>query len=235
MPADFDVKLLEVIPRSSDVASFRFERPKDFEYKCGQFFFVTVMKDRQALVHHFSFSSSPTEQSHIEFTTVLRDSEFKRTLRSMSLGDIAGVKGPYGRFTLDNSLDRIAMITSGIGITPLRSICRYCADWGLLKDIVLLYGNGNEEQVLFREELEVIQDLNRQVRVVNILNNPTPDWKSSRGSIEPRLVQEEIPDFMERTFYLCGPPAVVEATQDVLKTLNVPKDQTRIERFPGYE
>jgi ferredoxin-NADP reductase len=153
----------------------------------------------------------------------------------MSPGDIVKMKGPYGRFTLNNSLDRIAMITTGIGITPLRSICKYCADWGLLKDIVLLYCNDNEEQILFREELEVIQNLNRQIRVVNILNNPTLDWKGPRGQIEPKLVQQEIPNLMERTFYLCGPPVVVEATQDILKALNVPKDKIRIERFPGYE
>lgn len=235
MPAEFEAKLIEVVPRSSDVASFRLERPKDFEYKCGQFFFVTVKKGKQALVHHFSFSSSPTEKNHIEFTTVLRDSEFKKTLQGMSSGDVATIKGPYGRFTLDDSLNRIGMITQGIGVSPLRSICRYCTDQSLQKNIVLLYANDNEEQILFEEELEGMQLSNRQLRVVNILNNPTTDWRGRRGLIEQRLVQEEMPDYMQRTFYLCGPPAIVETTQDTLKILNVPKDQTKIERFPGYQ
>ena len=66
----------EIIPRTHNVTSFRFPRPAALEYKAGQFFFITLKADGRELKKHFSFSSSPTEKAHIEFTKKLTDSDF---------------------------------------------------------------------------------------------------------------------------------------------------------------
>ena len=38
----FETKIKEIIPRTSDVTSYRFARPADLTYKPGQYFFVTI-------------------------------------------------------------------------------------------------------------------------------------------------------------------------------------------------
>ncbi len=37
-------------------------------YLPGQFFFITIKVKGEDAIHHFSFSSSPTDRGHIEFT-----------------------------------------------------------------------------------------------------------------------------------------------------------------------
>ena len=66
-----ETKIEEIIPRTADVASYRFPRPPELTYKPGQYFFITIKQGDKELTHHFSFSSSPTEKEHFEFTKKL--------------------------------------------------------------------------------------------------------------------------------------------------------------------
>ena len=86
----FETTVQEIIPRTQNVASFRFPKPLELEYKAGQFFFITIKSGGKELTKHFSFSSSPTEKNHIEFTKKFTDSEFSAALKTLRLGQSAG-------------------------------------------------------------------------------------------------------------------------------------------------
>lgn len=57
-----------------DIVSFRFERPKSYEYRAGQWFIVTFSGPTETYTHHFSHSNSPLEPE-LEFATRLRTHE----------------------------------------------------------------------------------------------------------------------------------------------------------------
>lgn len=61
MPS-FEAELLEVIPRTSDVSSFRFSDPLEISYKAGQYLFITLKGGEKLLIHYFSISNNPTEK-----------------------------------------------------------------------------------------------------------------------------------------------------------------------------
>jgi len=47
--------------------------------------------------------------------------------------------------------------------------------------------------------------------------------------------ETEVSDFNERTFYICGPPGMVESLINILKNrLGIPEDKIKIENFAGY-
>jgi ferredoxin-NADP reductase len=48
------------------------------------------------------------------------------------------------------------------------------------------------------------------------------------------MLLQEIPDYIQRNFYSCGPPGLVEAMKKILTDLAIPKDQIITENFPGY-
>ena len=59
-------------------------------------------------------------------------------------------------------------MAGGVGIVPVMSMLRTLADRGDRRSLLLLYGNGRWERMLFREELDALaQRLN--LRAVHVL------------------------------------------------------------------
>jgi ferredoxin-NADP reductase len=228
-----ETETIEIIKRTHDVKSFRFLRPPNFDYKAGQYMFITIPNKDQKLSKHFTISSSPTEKKFLEFTKKLTGSEYSTALENLSIGDKVIIDAPYGRFTLDKE-NKIAMLSGGIGITPLRSICKYATDLKLKKSIILLYGNNTAQDIAFKDEFENLQKQNKNLKIVHIINQPPPEWKGYTGYINANTIKKEIADYKNRVFYTCGPPGMINAMKKILQELNIPKTQIRIENFAGY-
>ncbi len=211
--------------------SFRFPRPADLQFKPGQFILVTVKGTNGQLSKPYSISSSPTEKDHIEFTKKLSNSEYSSILNSLSIGDWAKISGPFGNFTFDGEYDRIGLLSGGIGITPLRCICKYCTDLEIGTDIVLLYGNQSPTDIVFMEELREMQRKNTKLKVEFTIDRPSPEWVGKVGYIDSQMIRDVMPDYMNRVFYTCGPPAMVETIQKELEEIGVSDEQIRVERF----
>jgi ferredoxin-NADP reductase len=230
----FETQIKEVIPRTYNVKSFRFPKPATLSYKAGQFLIATIKANGEELSKPFSISSSPTETEHIEFTKKLSESEFSTALKALKDGDWARIDAPYGSFTFEGEHEKICLLGGGIGITPFRSICRYCTDKRIAAKITLLYGNRSENDIVFREEFEALEKQNPNLKVVFTVNEATSRWKGAIGFINTELVKKEIPDYKENVFYTCGPPAMVEAMEKLVEALGLPKKQLKREYFAGY-
>jgi len=234
----FETEVLDIVQRTHNVKSFRFKIKEDVDFKPGQFFFVTIKIDGVERTKHFSFSNSPTEKGYVEFTKRITDSEFSKALNRLNIGDWARLKMPYGSFTFEGEYEKIAFLSGGIGITPIRSICKFATDSMLPTDMVLLYGNNREEDIIFRKDLDDMQAVNKNLRIVYTLTSPDIDrktWQGRIGYIDDKMIKEEISDFNERVFYICGPPRMVESLINILRNkLGVQQDKIKIENFIGY-
>jgi glycine betaine catabolism B len=231
----FETKVTQIIERTHDTKSFRFTKPEALNYKPGQFFFVTLKHEGKELKHHFSFSSSPTEKDHFEFTKKLSDSEYSTTLRALKEGDWAAIDAPYGQFTFEGEYERAAMLAGGIGVTPFISISKYCTDLKLPCKITLVYGNRTENDIAFRKELDQMQTENLNLKVVHTLNEPPKDWSGKSGFITADMLKETLPEYNNTMFYICGPPPMVQAMQNTLSKIGIPATQQKVEYFVGYE
>ena len=230
----FETKFQEIIPRTHDVTSFRFPRPANLDYKPGQFLFITLKQGEKELSKHFSFSSSPTEEDHIEFTKKLTDHEYSLALKAAQASDWARIDAPYGQFTFVGEYTKIALLCGGIGITPFMSICKNANDKGLSNKITLFYGCRTENDLVFREELEELAEKNKNLKLISIINQPTEHWKGQTGIINAEMVKQELPDYKENMFYACGPPPMVEAMEKLVESLGLPKEKLKREYFTGY-
>lgn len=234
----FETEVLDIVQRTHNVKSFRFKIKEDVDFKPGQFFFVTIKIDGVERTKHFSFSNSPTEKGYVEFTKRITDSEFSKALNRLKIGDWARLKMPYGSFTFEGEYEKIAFLSGGIGITPIRSICKFATDSMLPTDMVLLYGNNREEDIIFRQDLDNMQSVNKNLSIVYTLTSSDIDrkiWKGRTGYIDDTMIKEEMPDYTERIFYICGPPRMVESLINILRNkLGVQQDKIKIENFSGY-
>jgi glycine betaine catabolism B len=234
----FETEVIEVIDRVPGVKSFRFRPDERLNFKPGQFFFVGIMIDGQERTKHFSFSNSPTEKSYIEFTKRLTGSEFSNALDKLKPGDWAKIKAPMGDFTYEGQPEKIAFLSGGIGITPIRSMCKFITDKKISSDIILLYGNNTEADIIFKKDFDEMARFNKNLKIAHTLTAPNFDkskWKGRTGFIDKAMILEEMPDYSERIFYICGPPNMVSALANTLsRDLKLGDNQIITENFTGY-
>jgi len=101
--------------------AFIFEKPKDFTFKAGQFGDFTLFNpqetDEEGNTRGFSLTNPPYA-SDLMVATRMRDTAFKRVLKTLPLGTELKLDAPYGSFTLHNNKEIPAVfLTGGIGIT----------------------------------------------------------------------------------------------------------------------
>jgi glycine betaine catabolism B len=230
----FETQFQEIISRTHDVTSFRFPRPAGLDYKAGQFFFITLKQGEKELSKHFSFSSSPTEKDHIEFTKKFTDHEYSLALKAVKVGDWARIDAPYGQFTFEGEYPKIAMLGGGIGITPFVSIIKNATDKPLSSRITLFYGCRTENDMAFKQELEELAWENKSLKIIYIINQPTEKWEGATGNINAEMIKQLLPDYQENMFFTCGPPPMVEAMEKLVTSLGLPKEKLKRELFSGY-
>ncbi len=231
--SEWNIKLIEKIERTSEIKSFRFERPDDLNYLPGQFFFIYIPKeDGSMIMHHFSFSSSPTE-SYIEFTTQIRDTEFKNRLDQLPIGISVKTSSISGKFSLTSSHTKVVFICGGIGITAARSNIRWAKDTQAQVDIILLYGNRSTQTIAFNKELKELST--DYIELYHILSESEEEWKGPTGYINAEFILSSVPDYKERIWFLSGPPVMVKSITNILtKEIGVDLENIKRENYVGY-
>ncbi len=235
MAYEAELKIKEIIRRTHNVKSFRLEIDNP-DFKPGQYMIVTINDNGKDISRYLSISNSPTEKGYIEFTKKLTNSDFSQKLDKLKIGDIVKIRYAFGRFTFDGEYDKIAFLSGGIGITPIRSITKYVIDKNLGTDMILLYGNQCIDDVAFKDDLDQMQKECPKFKVIHVLCDTTNCNLPVRvGFITKEIVLEIIPDYIERHFFVCGPPAMVSAMKKILlDDLGMSEDFIIEENFKGY-
>jgi len=231
MPQEAEVKVREIIQRNYNVKSVRLE-VRDAQFLAGQFLRVEI----KGIKRYLSISSSPTEKCYIEFTKKITESDFSKELQALKPGDSVRIQYPLGKFTLeDNPAEKIAFISGGIGITPIRSISKCVVDKNLGADIIMVYANRSIKDIVFKDDFDAMQKAYPKLKVAYVLCEAEPGFKCTVGLINPQIIKNEVPDFLLRKFFLCGPPPMVEAMKKLLsEELKVSQDKIVTENFQGY-
>jgi len=231
---ELETEIVDVIERTHDVKSIRLKVDHKKRFKPGQWFFITLDKDRE-IQRHLTISNSPTEIGYLEFTKKLTNSDFSKILETIKPEDWIKIKYPYGKFTFEGEYKKITFLSGGIGITPARSISKYIIDKKINTDMILIYGNRTEKDIAFKEDFDEMQQQYAKLKVVHILSEQKENWDGRKGFINSQVIKEEIPDYNERKFYISGPPAMVEAMKKILTDdLNLSNEDIFTESFTGY-
>jgi ferredoxin-NADP reductase len=221
--------------------AFHFEKPPGFAFKPGQAIDLVLPgdpgADPQSLRHAFSIVSAVFEDELV-IATRMRESAYKRTLKSLPAGARVGIEGPFGSLTLHKDRSRGAVfIAGGIGITPFMSILRQAARDRLPQRMTLLYSNRRPEDAAFLDELARLESSNERFRLIatmtEISKSASP-WKGETGMIDARMLKAAAEGMHSPMYYLAGPPAMVEGLRKVLGQAGIEDDDIRSEDFYGY-
>jgi ferredoxin-NADP reductase len=231
--------------RSETVAegtmAFHFAKPAGFKFTAGQSMNVSLIDppetDAKGNARTFSIVSAPHE-NELVIATRMRDTAFKRVLKSMQSGRRMQLRGPAGKFTLDGADTRPAVfLAGGIGITPFMSMSRQAAHDRLARDIWLFYSNRRPEDAAFLDELAALPRRNPRYRFVGTMvemAKSSRPWSGETGFLDRVMLERHLKDLSAFVYYMAGPPGLVEAMQKMLIEAGVKEDAIHTDEFFGY-
>ncbi len=237
----YETKLKRREEIAKGTMAFYFEKPPGFTYKAGQFADYTLVNpsetDAEGNIRGFSLASAPFEDE-LMAATRMRDTAFKRVLKTMEIGTGLMVDAPYGSFTLHNNTKIPAVfLTGGIGVTPVRSIVLQATHDDLPHKIFLFDSNRRPEDAAFLKDLTEAQKRNPNFTFVGTMTKMEEsdlEWHDETGLITRAMLSKYIDDLTTPIYYLCGPPAMVGAMRKILNEAGVDDDNIRTEEFSGY-
>lgn len=221
--------------------SFHFEKPASFVFTAGQFIDIDLLSppetDAEGNTRGFSVSSAPYEEI-ITVTTRLRDTAFKRVLKSMPLESEVKIEGPFGNLRLHNDVKRAAVfLAGGIGITPFHSILLDAANRNLPHHILLFFSNRRPEDAPFLDELQSLEKRNENYKLTATMTNMEKSqlsWQGERGIIDKGMLDKHLKNAFSPIYYIAGPPGMVKGLHVMLQAAGIDVDDIRTEEFTGY-
>ena len=235
------LKLKERREIGSGIIAFSFDCPRGFNYRTGQYMEWRLPKngmDNRGNRRYFSIASSPTEpELMIAARFYPRSSTYKQSMSSMGSGDPIVAAELSGDFVLpvDPTIP-LVFIAGGIGITPFRSMIKFLVDTRQRRDVILIYSNYAEDEIVFRDVFDAAEKRSG-LKVVYTLTDParvSESWTGKVGFVDAKMIAEVVPDLKSRRFFVSGSPAMVDTMKSVLRTVGVPRVHIRSDYFPGY-
>jgi ferredoxin-NADP reductase len=170
--------------------------------------------------------------------TRMRDTAFKRVLKTMKLGSELALDAPYGSFILpDDARVPAVFLSGGIGVTPIRSIVLQATHDKLPHKIFLFDSNRRPEDAAFLDELTGAQKENPNFTLVGTMTEMEKSaqaWRGETGFVTKAMLAKFITDFNLPIYYISGPRTMVVAMRKILNDSGVKDDKIRTEEFTGY-
>ena len=230
----FPYRVADVVEERADANTLVIEAVdhEGMPFEAGQYAWITVGQTPYSLQQHpFSFASSADEPRRLTFTAKPLG-DWTATWSDIEPGTPAYLEGPYGAFTLrwDSPCGSV-FLAGGIGITPIMSMLRTLADRGDERHYVLFYANKTWEAVIFREEIEELEE-RLNLEVIHVLEDPPPWWDGEVGYVEPEVLDRHLPEPCSAYFYyLCGPEPMMDLVESELVNRDIPLPKIMSERF----
>lgn len=221
--------------------AFHFEKPAGWTFKAGQFIDITLIDpaetDLEGNTRGFSIASAPHEDT-LMVATRMRDTAFKRVLKTMPLETAVKIEGPFGNLTLHNNATRPAvLLAGGIGVTPFRSILFRAAKEKLPHRIFLFYSNRRPEDAPFLDALQALEKENPNYKLIATMTEMEKShqsWAGETGLINQELLARYLRNAVSPIYYIAGPAGMVKGLHTVLNQAGVDDDDIRTEEFIGY-
>ena len=227
----------EIAPGLAIVGVEALEAP--FPFDPGQYATLGLMGPAGKLVQRpMSISSSADELSEYEFfIRRVEDGAFTPLLWERSVGDPINIKGPKGKFLLQDDGRRCLFVSSGTGLAPFISMIETLRGRGQQREVSILHGASYDYDLAWRDQLTALGGSGAfPLHYVGTVSRPQscPDWTGCTGRVEA-IVDDQLAEQgltpENTTIYLCGNPDMITAVEEVAQARGFPPEQVRKELY----
>jgi ring-1,2-phenylacetyl-CoA epoxidase subunit PaaE len=235
-----------ITPEAAGAVAITFQVPEDlrsgFNFKAGQFLTLRASIDGNDVRRSYSISSS--QNSYTQNGTLevgirpVQGGVFSNwAATQLKVGDVLRVMPADGRFIVQRprAIHRVGF-AAGSGITPILSILSSTLEEQTESKFTLVYGNRRMDSVMFNEALQDLKDrYPNRLTLIHVLSRQAQEVPLLEGRIDEAKVKEIVSRLLPAAsmdeVFICGPEAMIEATEKALLDVGVPERNIRTERF----
>lgn len=243
MSAFNKLQIKEVKHETHNAISVAFAIPSElqsvYQFVAGQYINLKINLDGTEIRRAYSVCSSPKSGELRIAIKAVKDGHFSKFANTnLKAGDFLEVSHPEGRFTFEPQADRqrnYAAFVAGSGITPVMSILKSVLESEKNSTFVLVYGNKNNEETIFHQELVQLQQqyvgrffvhfVYSQIKVENELFGRI-DKANVNFILNNKHKEKEF-----SKFYLCGPEEMINLVSGILKEHHIAEKNIKFELF----
>jgi len=253
------LQVKEIKKETPEAITIKWVVPEDlkdhFTYLAGQYLTLKLTIKNKEVRRSYSMSSSPLENELcITVKRVKKGLVSNYLADQLKSGDFIEVSQPEGKFYPDlnpGQRKNYFLIGAGSGITPLFSIAKAVLEEEPQSSVHLLYGNRNEESIIFKNELDqMLKRYAGQFFCTFTLTQPKREksaglgglfskgkltWEGEIGRIDRKMLQrfksENIPTGIKSEFFICGPEDLAMNVEKYLMEDGIDKANIHKELF----
>jgi len=235
-----------VSPEAAGSVAITFQVPADqrdaFAFEPGQFLTLRAQVNGQDVRRNYSISSPrsrfvQTGELEVGIRPVEGGLFSNWAATAIQVGDTLHVMPPDGRFTIKKAraIHRVGF-AAGSGITPILSIAATTLEEQPESKFTLVYGNRRMGSVMFNEALQDLKDRYAdRFTMIHVLSRQAQEVDLLQGRIDKQkvldIVAALLPAKSMDEVFICGPEAMIEATEQGLLEAGVPANRIYTERF----
>ncbi|HKE65716.1 MAG TPA: MOSC and FAD-binding oxidoreductase domain-containing protein [Micromonosporaceae bacterium] len=231
------LKVVELVAESDGVSSVRLAAVDGTRLPtpaAGQYLTVRVAgAGDPAPVRSYSLSSDPRSDTYR--ISVKREphgivSGYLNT--DVTAGTVLDVAAPRGEFVLGDGTEPVALISGGIGATPVLAMLHQLADEQSTREVWWIHASHSEAEHPFAAEShELLASLAHGHEHVFYSSGPVPDTTTvTRGRLTAEALRAlRLPT--DAVAYLCGPPAFMSDVTAALTANGIDADHVHTEMF----
>ena len=220
--ADNPLICCHITQETPDVKSFFFKPEKfaNFQFLPGQFITLELTINAEIIHRSYTVSSSPARPHTISITVKRQPNGIVSNWLHdhLKVGGHLAVLPIAGDFSCANKVAKqYLFLSGGSGITPLMSMSRSFVDLAENKDIVFIHSARTPEDIIFRQELDLMAFNQPNFRTAFICEKADALWTQPTGYLTIDLLKQIAPDFLQRETFTCGPSPYMAAVRNMLK------------------
>ena len=216
------VHIKEEVPGARAIKTFRVEfmNGGGFEHEPGQCAMISVFGKGELMI---SIASAPVITDYKQFS-IMRSGRVTTAIHDMKVGDVIGVRGPYGnKFPVNDWKGRnLVFIGGGCGLAPIWPVIQTAVtnrkDFGT---ITVFYGGRTSRDIMYAAELEKL----RGAADVHLsIDSPEEGWEGYCGFVPANVMNKpQKPD--NAIAITCGPPIMIKFVINNLREMGFADDQ----------
>jgi ring-1,2-phenylacetyl-CoA epoxidase subunit PaaE len=240
----YTLTVQDIRKETKDAITLSFKQPalRKIKYKAGQYITLILRINGRKYSRPYSLSSAPSVDSALEITVKRIPNGIVSNYinNDLKVGDVIEILEPMGDFTYNAIIASQSFFLWGVGsgITPLFSIIKEALQTQSNNTINLIYGNKNEESIIFSEKLRFLEQMNPAVfSITNFYSQVDSIVEGNdiqKGRISSEFVTQmaaQHKNLKQSLHYICGPRDLLHTIKTSLLRLEVPSSSIFIEEF----
>ena len=229
-------EVVELIDETPRVKTILLDAPDWAGHRAGQHVDVRLTaEDGYVAERSYSIASAP-EDGHLAITVErLDDGEVSPYLaEELVVGDKVEFRGPIGGYFVWEAREGgpLLLVGGGSGVVPLRAMLRHRAAVGADTPARLLYSSRSLGDVIYRDELDMLDSADPYLEVRYALTRAQPEgWSGYSRRIDEEILRETAYPNAEGVAFVCGPTRFVETVADGLLAVGYSPERVKTERF----